>query len=137
MQVQIDYSKLIDILKDYFSKNQEVAFAFLFGSYANGKFCKESDIDIAVYLKYEDSNIENKLWQDLEHILKKEVELLILNRAKPLVSWQIIRKGIPLGIRNRKIFLDFVLEVSNEAEDLLDFNLDAFRRKEAIFGEAG
>ncbi|MFQ5750398.1 MAG: nucleotidyltransferase domain-containing protein, partial [bacterium] len=39
----------INKLQKYFSTRQDIAFAFLFGSQANGQTHKLSDVDIAVY----------------------------------------------------------------------------------------
>jgi len=94
--------------------------------------CLESDIDIALYLKNKDNRLENKIQNGLERLLKKEVDLIILNRAPSILAWNIIRKGIPLTIKDRGVYLDFMLEVSREAEDLIDFNLDTWRKKYAL-----
>ncbi|HDY67545.1 MAG TPA: nucleotidyltransferase domain-containing protein, partial [Candidatus Scalindua sp.] len=84
-------------LKEYFKTRKYIAFAFLFGSQARGKATKLSDVDIAVYfypekrhpIEYEEEVFyegEDKIWADLERILKREVELLVLNRVSATVS---------------------------------------------------
>ncbi len=130
--VKMKKEQILAILKSYCEKEKDILFGFLFGSYAFEAFCIESDIDIAVYLKDKDNGLENRIQDDLERLLNKEVDLIILNRAPSMLAWNIIRKGIPLIIKDRAVYLDFMLEVSRDAEDLIDFNLDAWRRKYAI-----
>ena len=123
---------IVAILKPYCEKENDIIFGFLFGSYAFDKPCLESDIDIALYLRNTGDKLENRLQNELENLLHKELDLVILNRAPSTLAWNIIRKGIPLTIKKRAIYLDFMLEVSTEAEDFIDFNLDTWRRKYAV-----
>jgi predicted nucleotidyltransferase len=53
--------------------------AFFFGSLSKGKVHKHSDIDIAIYLKEYDINEVEKMWNDLEDLLKKDIDLIVLN----------------------------------------------------------
>lgn len=124
--------EMVQIIKSYCEKEKDILFGFLFGSCASGKACLESDIDVALYLKYQDDKLQDKIQNELERLLKREVDLVILNRAPSTLSWNILRKGISIGIKNRGVYLDFMLEVSREAEDLMDFNLDAWRMKYAF-----
>lgn len=128
MQINIP----LEQIKLYCENNKDIIMAFLFGSYASGYSCKESDVDIAVYLAQEDKTIESQVQTCLERTLKKEVDLVVLNRCPAVLAWTVLRKGIPIIIKNRAKYTDFMLEVSSEAEDFLDFNLDAYRRKYAL-----
>ena len=70
----------IGLLRNYFSKIDNVSMAFVFGSYAQGRAISESDLDIAVYFKPRDKDIEwegnlfydveDKVWLDIEGIVK-------------------------------------------------------------------
>lgn len=122
-------SDFINELESYFKKKKEVIFAYLYGSYAKGKSSESSDIDVAVYLQDEGSKIEEKITHELEKILKKNVELLVLNRAKPLIGWMSIKRGVPIIIKDRRIWLDYFLEISWEGEDFLNFNLNTLEEK--------
>lgn len=117
----------INALKDYFETRKDIAFAFLFGSQASGKATKLSDIDIAVYfypekrhpIEYEEEIFykgEDEVCSGVERILKKEVEMLVLNRAYATVAASAIR-GIPLAINKWDLYLDFMEIVTREAED--------------------
>ena len=66
MENLMDSYRLLEILKDYFHKREDIAFAFLFGSAVYGKVRDEGDIDIAVYfwpekdIEWEEFN--KKIW---------------------------------------------------------------------------
>lgn len=119
-------NKLQQRLKDYFNQREDIAFAFLFGSVAKSKVRKEGDVDIAIYfypekdIEWEDFNKtykgESKIGLDLERLLKKEVDLVVLNRARAVLADEIVRKGKPIIIKDRGIFMDFLCIVSDEAE---------------------
>ena len=132
----------IERLKEYFSKRQDVAFAFLFGSQASGVATKLSDVDIAVYfypkrrypLEYEKDVFypsEDEIHTDLERLLKREVELLILNRVSSTITASAIR-GIPLVISDWGLYLDFMLVVTRVAEDFMDLVINDYKEKTSI-----
>jgi predicted nucleotidyltransferase len=129
----------IKFLKEYFSNRQDIAFAFLFGSQAKGNATKLSDIDIAVYfypaqkhpIEYEEEvyyETEDEIWVDIEKRLKKEVELLVLNRVSATVAASAIR-GIPLAINDWGLYLDFMVVITGEAEDFMDSIIRDFAEK--------
>ena len=132
----------MESLKTYFEGREDIAFAFLFGSAARGRVRREGDVDIAVYFKPEKEveweafnktyEGENRTALDLERLLKKEVDLVVLNRARAVIADEIIRKGKPLIINERGIFLDFLCIVSDEAEYVRDWLVTSY--KEKIFG---
>ncbi len=123
---------LLNTLTDYFKKREDVIMAFLFGSTTKNRNGPESDVDIAVFLQEEKRDKERTIELEIEKLLKKEVDMVYLNRAPSIISWQAIRKGVPLTIKDRGLFIDFMLKVSREAEDFVDFNLDALRRRNEI-----
>jgi len=122
---------MLKLLKKYFDKREDVAFAFLFGSAESGKIRSEGDIDIALYfwpekdLEWEAFGKrykgENAIGLDLERLLKKEVDLVVLNRARAVLADEIIRKGKPIIIKEKGIFMDFLCVISDEAEYVRDW----------------
>ncbi|ODS31614.1 MAG: nucleotidyltransferase [Candidatus Scalindua rubra] len=131
-----------EALKEYFKTRKDVAFAFLFGSQARGNATKLSDVDIAVYfypekrhpIEYEEEVFyegEDEIWTDLERILKREVELLVLNRVSATVSASAIR-GFPLAINDWGLYLDFMEIVSAEGEDFMDFIINDYLQREVL-----
>ncbi|OGC13446.1 hypothetical protein A3J90_03630 [candidate division WOR-1 bacterium RIFOXYC2_FULL_37_10] len=110
-----------EALEDFFKNKEEVLLAFLFGSQSKNLARPTSDYDIAVWFKDNPStDIINKLWEEVTTLLGKEVDLVVLNKARPTVAWQALR-GKKLLIRDFKLYLKLFLNISREAEDLQDF----------------
>lgn len=136
--------KILDLLKDYFKRREDVAFAFLFGSGGKEKIRKEGDVDIGVYfwpekdLEWEAFGKvyegEKKIGLDLEKLLKKEVDVVVLNRARAILADEIVRKGNPIIIRDKGLFLDFLCIVSDEAEYVRDWLLTYYREARLASG---
>lgn len=117
----------IQFLERYFEKEPQVLLAFLFGSRITGLNRESSDWDIGIYLrgKY-DLEIIDRIWSEAGNILKKETDLIVLNDAPPLLASRIIREGFPLVIKDRVLFLEFLLRITEEAEFFLEFSHDYY-----------
>ena len=117
-------------LQNYFEKRRDIDLAFLFGSAAKGHAGLDSDVDVAVYFVSEAQGRwtedekefpgETELALDLEKIVGREVDLVVLNRAFPTVAEAALR-GLPLLIRNRKVYVDFLTRMTSEAIDFREF----------------
>jgi len=134
-------NKILETLEDYFKSRSDISFAFLFGSAARGKIRQEGDIDIAVYfcpqegLEWEAFGKiypgENKIALDVEKLLHKEVDLMVLNRAKAILADEVIRKGKAIIIKDKSLFLDFLCLISDEAEYVRNW-LETYYREKRI-----
>ena len=126
MEVQEERNKILIKLRDYFGQREEVLMSFIFGSWAKDQEGLESDLDIAVYFKPKTNILEwqadsyfeteKKIWLEIEKIVKREVDFLVLNRAPATVADAALR-GIPVVIKDRKSYMDFLLRVTSEAMD--------------------
>lgn len=116
----------LSILKEFFKDREDIIMAFLFGSVAKGKSMKESDIDIAVYFKNYDEKLVFKLWNDLEDLLKKDVDLVVLNIANATIAWEALR-GEKIVVNDENFYLNYMLNVSMEAEDFREVVLDIYK----------
>ena len=114
------------LLRDYFAKRDDVLLSFVFGSYAGGREIPESDFDIAVYLKRKCVENADEIRCEVADIVEKEVDLVCLNSAPASLVSNIIKTGIPLVIKDRKLYLDVYLRTSLEAEDFCGFAEDYF-----------
>jgi len=134
-----EQANLIENLKEYFSQRKDVAFAFLYGSQAKGTAMELSDVDIAVYFYPQERHpveferevfycSENEIWEDLQRLLKKEVELLVLNRASAYVSASALR-GIPLAIHDWELYIDFMEIITDIAEDYGEFIISNYEER--------
>lgn len=116
-------------LKEYFEKRNDVSMSFLFGSQAKNKgFLHEnSDWDIAVYFRSKSGRTEwdrdadypqrSEVLSDLSKILETDkVDLIVLNHSYPLVANAALN-GVVLTIKNRRLWLEFMLRLTSEATD--------------------
>ncbi|ADQ06805.1 DNA polymerase beta domain protein region [Caldicellulosiruptor hydrothermalis 108] len=110
----MEKDKIVKILKEYFEKENAVIFAYLFGSYAKGKERKNSDVDIAVYINEEIAKDAKKVLEyqikhmsDISDLLKKEVDLVILNHASPLLRHEVISEGTLLIEKDHDKLVNF------------------------------
>ena len=133
---------LMDEIMEYLKNRKDVAFAFLYGSYAKGFATGLSDVDIAVYfypqkrhpVEFEEKHFydgENEIWGCLQKILKKEVEILVLNRAPASVAASAIR-GIPLAINDWGLYLDFMEVITDLAEDFEEFIIRHYKETNPV-----
>ncbi len=130
---------LVSKLKKYFSTRNDVAFAFLYGSQAKANAIKLSDVDVAVYfypkarhpIEYEEEvfyDSEDEIWGELEKIVTREVELLVLNRAPAHIAATAIR-GTPLVIHDRGFYIDFQEVITHVAEDFREFVIRDYKER--------
>ena len=132
-----DCDGVIKKLKEYFKKRDDIVMAFLFGSQANKRAHSGSDWDIAVYFKPKESAVEyeeydreypeeDKIWGDLIDILKTDnVDLLVLNRTPANIADSAIR-GVSLVVKDRGLWLKFMLIITALAEDFRKFTDDYY-----------
>ena len=127
-----DESKgILGTLKRYFASRDDVVVAFLFGSHARGKATRRSDVDVAVYFAgAHDLTRINGVTGELEALIHKDVDLIVLNEANASVAWAALR-GIPLVVRDRAFYLQYMLDVSREAEDFSELLYDLWRLRRA------
>jgi len=108
-------------LVSYFSKLENIELIYLFGSETTGFTHPESDVDIALLFNIDKVPETGRLMQiqdDLTSLLKKEVDIVVLNNASPIIRMQILRKGKKLIERNRRVFINFFTRTVNEYDDL-------------------
>lgn len=137
---KLGLSGRIKELKRYFNARPDVTLAFLFGSQAKKAISVHSDWDVGVYfrpssgdLEWEDNKFypgEDSIWKDLEGILKKDVDFVVLNRVPSSLVFSVLAKGTPLVINDRRIYLDLLGKTSYEAIDFREFCEDFFRIKQ-------
>jgi len=138
-------SKEFVLLKKYFEKESSVLLAFLFGSFAKGVEMEESDFDVAVYFKnYHPLScplaqlkkpkvireLERKIWFKITQLIHKEVDLVCLNEAPASLISDIFKTGIPLKIKDKRLYWELYLNKSLEAEDFSEFGKDFLEIKQ-------
>ncbi|HEX5660110.1 MAG TPA: nucleotidyltransferase domain-containing protein [Polyangiales bacterium] len=105
-----DRDQLVRSLQEALQARPEVREAYLFGSQARGKTRAESDVDVAVYV--DPAALENyvgwfgydaEIGTELIGALRRnDVDLVVLNKAPPLLYYHVLRDGIRLLTRDAK-----------------------------------
>ncbi|NPV80533.1 MAG: nucleotidyltransferase domain-containing protein [Firmicutes bacterium] len=130
----LEYDRQKEIVR-YLASDSRVILAFLFGSFAKDRARSSSDLDIAVYLAspYLDQDVAD-IWNHLEDISHRDVDLIVLNDAPPGISWTAMRGRI-LVDKNPKLRLELMLAKSREAEDFREFQMDFLRERSRHWGK--
>ena len=82
-------NKVVPVLKQY-----DISRAAIFGSYANGKYKKDSDVDILIkFKKGKEKSLLGlvKIKFELERQLKKKVDLVTLAALSPYIKNHILK----------------------------------------------
>jgi uncharacterized protein len=120
---------IIPVLEKY---QNEVVFAYLFGSAAKGQYGFLSDVDIALYLKEDHDgsyyDLKFSIYADLCRVLKRnDIDILILNRLDNTVLLEsVIREGMLIYEREAGRYQRKEFEVK-ELYEAIDFRYQ--RRK--------
>jgi predicted nucleotidyltransferase len=104
----MDQATLVRTLQDALGARPEVREAYLFGSQARGNTRPDSDVDVAVYV--DPATLEHpvgwggydtELGAELIGILRRnDVDVVVLNKAPPLLYYYVLRDGIRLFARD-------------------------------------
>jgi len=115
-------------LERYFTDHPDlgVASVYLFGSHAEGRAHRESDVDIGILLQWErhptrDDRFDMRvqLGSELISVLHhNEVDVVILNDAPPLLGRKIIYDGIRVFLGDPEVDHAYVRDVQIRAADL-------------------
>ena len=81
----------------FFRKRPEVVAVYLFGSQARERATEGSDVDLAILVdpqaKVDEFELKRDLMIGISRILRKEIHLVILNRAGETLSAQVFKHG--------------------------------------------
>ena len=123
---------IIDSVKERLEENDNVVFAYVYGSYARGKGTRFSDLDIAVFLR--DCGYEPfmELLAELPVDVDVEFDVRVLNDAPPLFRYNVVREGKLLFVKDKGIHETFVYDTLVSAlelrEDLISMKEERLRR---------
>lgn len=110
-----------ETLKNYFKKEQGVVALYLFGSHAKKSKRAPEDIDIAVL--YERGSAPDprqilEMQESLSGLLKKDVDLVVMNHANPILKHQIFREGKLLLNNNPSHLNEFFARSLTEYDEI-------------------
>lgn len=110
-------------ISEILNRERNILFAYIFGSYARKEARKGSDIDIAIFLRNpsvieKDPKFEVRLALKIEKVLRKPIDVRILN-DKPLTFInQVLKHGKLLFSRNEKERINFEVKMFDLYLDL-------------------
>jgi predicted nucleotidyltransferase len=92
----------VEALQSILDRRDDVRLCYVFGSVANRRARKTSDVDVAVLFAGEPAPAAlDRLAEDLEDATGRAVDLVDLARASPLLAHQIVSTGSCLVCRDR------------------------------------
>ncbi len=110
----LDPEQLRKRLRPFFGTRPEVLAVFVFGSTARGAAGPLSDVDIAVLLTagaarlHQSDDYKARLLADLMSFLgTRNLDLVLLNEAPPLLSHRVLRDGVLLHVNDERALADF------------------------------
>lgn len=116
------------------SADERLVTAYLFGSVARGTDHSESDVDVAILLRPAPSGeldgVRFSIEGDLERVLGRRCQIVLLNTAPPDLVHRVLRDGHLLVDRDPSARIEFEVRARNEYFDLLPV-LQRYRRREA------
>ena len=105
-------------LEEFSLQRENLLLVFLFGSIARGFGTDESDVDVAImFERVPDFFGLNDLRDQLSRCAGREVDVLILNTASPIIKMQVLRYGVIIKKDNRA-YSDFFVTTVKEYHDL-------------------
>ena len=121
--MKITNTKIKNACRKILSKRKDIEFAYLFGSRAKGRFNRVSDVDLAVFVNEKlDSQKRFSLRLELislvGHELRRDnIDLVILNEAPLLLSFNVIKDGIIIFCLNESRRIHFEAKVMSRFYD--------------------
>lgn len=111
--------KPANLIKSFLEERQDILLVFVFGSFAQNRLRPASDVDIGILFKpVPEMDMIRALTEELPSTLTREVDLIVLNHASPVLRMQILKHGILIYSREKKYFHQFFTDTVNQYDDL-------------------
>jgi len=126
-----------DALQGILQVEDDILFAYLYGSVARGMEREESDIDIGIFLadpQKKGRYYPEQLATRIENTVDREVDVRVLNDRNPTFLHQVLMHGILLFSRDERRRVRFESTVYGRYLDISYYmkQYDAIRRKELL-----
>jgi predicted nucleotidyltransferase len=102
------------IILDYFERDPYIISVTLFGSFARKAENADSDVDVALLWQRDHvPNVEQLITkrEDLSTLLNKDVDLVCLNTASPIIGMQVYKNGKVLQVKNQREFANYQMRL--------------------------
>ena len=111
--------EFVSILEPFLARRKSIEVVFLFGSSVSRRMHRASDVDIGILFgSVPNLSQLNALTAELSSLLKKEVDLVVLNHASPILRMQVLKKGVLVFARNLRTYHQFFVDTVNQYDDL-------------------
>lgn len=108
-------------IASYFKCLKGISAVYLFGSEAKGTSNRLSDVDVGILFERNQApSFEEKtrLQEELSALLKKDVDLVVLNSANPILNHQVLKNGVLLLSPKPRDVHAFFIKTVMEYDDL-------------------
>lgn len=109
-----------NMLLEYLRSQRPIIAAIVFGSAAADRLRPESDFDLALLFApahVPDDEAMLSMRTDLEEIVARNVDFIVLNRASTILAFQIIKTGVVIFCRDRRSLEQFIVRLITEYAD--------------------
>jgi predicted nucleotidyltransferase len=111
--------EFVGVLEPFLAQKKGILLVFLFGSSVSRRMHPASDVDIGILFgSIPNLSQINALTAELSSLVKKEVDLVVLNRASPILKMQVLKKGMLVFARELKVYHQFFVDTVNQYDDL-------------------
>lgn len=131
-----DGGRLDDGIMAVLAGSKGIVSAYLFGSEAEGRAHRESDVDVGVILRHDEHptardrfEVRLRVSADLQAALSREVDVIVLNDAPPLLARRVVSSGRRVFCADAERDHAFVRDVQLRAADVEPFLRRAQRTK--------
>jgi predicted nucleotidyltransferase len=115
----ITIADMTEILREYFRDMDEILLAFIFGSSVSGRLTRHSDVDVAVLFdKIPDFSDVVTLRDTISAATDRDVDIVVLNGSSPIISMQVLKRGIVIKSRASSVYNNFFVKTVKEYDDL-------------------
>ncbi len=124
---------IIKKIKEILEEEPNIFFAFIFGSFVEGK--KYNDIDIAVYIGErvtDPSSLEMALGEKLEGVLHLPCDVRVINQAPLGFLYNILKKRVLIIDRESTLRSDFESRILREYFDFRHLLLEYLRELQHV-----
>lgn len=121
--MNLQLSDILEPTARVFEEENNLSFAYLFGSYARERNNKDSDVDIAVYLKgglinKRVNSIQRRLFLSIGKIIgTHKLDFHLLNHLPILLKYNIIKVGRLIFLRDKRELVRFKIKTFDEYFD--------------------
>jgi predicted nucleotidyltransferase len=118
--IQLAEQPEVQAIIGYLETQPAVLAAVLFGSAAAGRLRPESDLDLALLFaedRVPDAFAALELRAVLEQRVHRDVDLIVLNQASPILAFQAVKKGQLIACKDARAYQRYVVRLISEYAD--------------------